>query len=217
MSLLSVYCILSLGILNVLTNAAVVKNNRPKGRQLYTIWLFYCFFFSWFTLFICRRFLDLALVTTKAPVSKLLTEKPTPKLVSRERKLTRRERCCNLGRKVAKIGETCTYSPDVDHIYPNSHYHQMKTAVWTRRSHPINRRLLPKCKPFKAFYEKCCHYEFSLITEDLLRAKRKINQYLKDIRKHEAGVEREGSADEVGGLPEAQDQGINKKQLVNSQ
>lgn len=169
-------------------------------------------FFPRFTLFFCR-FLDLALVTTKAPVSKLLTEKPTPKLVSKERKLTRRERCCNLGRKVAKIGETCTYSPNVDDIFPNSHWHQMKTAVWTRRSHPINRRLLPKCKPFKVFYEKCCNYEYSLITEDLLRAKRKIKQYLKEIRKHEAGVEGEGSADEVGGLPQAQDQ----KQLVNSQ
>lgn len=36
---------------------------------------------------------------------------------------------------------------------------------------------------------------------------------MKEIRKHEAGVEGEGSADEVGGLPQAQDQ----KQLVNSQ
>ena len=43
MSLLSVFCILSLGILNVLANAAVVKNNRPKGWQFYAIWLFYLF------------------------------------------------------------------------------------------------------------------------------------------------------------------------------
>ena len=130
------------------------------------------------------------------------TEKPTP---SEEKMLSRRERCCNLGREVAKIGDTCIYSPNVGHIYPDSHYHQMKTSVWTRRSHPINRRLLHKCKPYKAFYEKCCKYEDSLIAQDLLLAKRKIKQYLREIRKKQEEDENEGSVNEKGGLPEEQE------------
>lgn len=118
----------------------------------------------------------------------------------KRKKFTRREKCCNLGREVAKIGETCTYSSDVDHISPDKHYHQMKTAVWKRRNHPINRRLLPKCKPFKVFYEKCCRYEYSLIEADLLKAKKRIKQYLKEVRKNEVEDDQGSSSDE-GGFP----------------
>lgn len=131
------------------------------------------------------------------------TDNPAHATLSvRGKKLSKRERCCNLGKEVAKIGETCTYTSNIDHIYPDSHFHQMKTSVWTRRSRPIKQRLLQKCKPFKVFYEKCCHYEYSLITRDLLKAKRRIKQYLREIRKNEAGDDDEGSAIQQGGLPE---------------
>lgn len=101
---------------------------------------------------------------------------------------------------MAKIGETCDYTSNVDHISPDKHFHQMKTAVWTRRSHPINRRLLPKCKPFKVFYEKCCRYEYYLIEADLLKAKKKIKHYLKQVRKNEV-EEDQGSSNDGGDLP----------------
>ena len=131
---------------------------------------------------------------TESSTSETKSEKPL------KVKLTRREKCCNLGREVAKIGETCDYTSNVDHISPDKHFHQMKTAVWTRRSHPINRRLLPKCKPFKVFYEKCCRYEYHLIEADLLRAKKKIKHYLKQVRKNEV-EEDQGSSSDEGGLP----------------
>ena len=76
----------------------------------------------------------------------------------------------------------------------------MKTAVWTRRSHPIKRRLLAKCKPFKVFYEKCCRYEYYLIEDDLVRAKKKIKDYLTVVRKNEV-EEDQGSSSDEGGLP----------------
>jgi len=184
----SVHFVVSIAVFNVVINAAVVINRSEK---------------------------DFELPTTKAPESKVQTDDPKHSdLAIRLKKLSRRDRCCNLGKEVAKIGETCTYSPNGDHIYPDSHYHQMKTYVWIRRSHPINRRLLHKCKPFKVFYEKCCHYEYSLITQDLLRAKRKIQQYLREIRKNDA-VEDQGSLNEQGGLPE--EGNSQKSQLIASQ
>lgn len=148
-------------------------------------------------------FSDFAWQSTKAPASSVpRTGNPRRgESPDRSKKLSRREKCCNLGKEVAKIGETCTYAANVDRIHPDSHFHQMKTSVWMRHSHPITRRSLQKCKPFKVFYEKCCHYERSLITKDLLEAKRKINQYLREIRKNEAD-EDEGSSNEQGGLPE---------------
>lgn len=133
---------------------------------------------------------------TENSTSEVETEKPF------KVKLTRREKCCNLGREVAKIGETCSYTSNVDRISPDKHFHQMKTAVWTRRSHPINKRLLPKCKPFKVFYEKCCQYEYYLIEADLLRARIKIKRYLKQVRKNEV-EEDQGSSNDEGGLPVA--------------
>lgn len=196
------YCLVSLALFNVVINAAIVINRSEKGWSSYATTFFGLFllYFDWncwivpFSGFSASR-------TTKSPASKTAE----PSAHSREqavigRKLSRRDRCCNLGREVAKIGETCTYTPNVDHIYPDSHFHQMKTSVWTRRSHPIKRRLLQKCKPFKVFYEKCCHYEYSLITKDLLQQKRRIKQYLREIRKNEV-VEDEGSSNEQGGLP----------------
>ena len=131
---------------------------------------------------------------TESSTLETKSEKP-PKV-----KLTRRDKCCNLGREVAKIGESCGYTSNVDHISPDKHFHQMKTAVWTRRSHPINQRLLPKCKPFKVFYEKCCRYEYYLIEADLRKAKKKIKHYLKQVRKNEV-EEDQGSSNEEGGLP----------------
>lgn len=120
---------------------------------------------------------------------------------ARGKKLSRRERCCILGKEVAKIGQTCTYTTDADHISRNSHYHQMKTSVWMGDRHPIKRRLLLKCKPYKSFYEKCCKYESSLITKDLLQAKREIEKYLRKMKKNEV-QEDEGSSDVAkGGLP----------------
>ena len=103
----------------------------------------------------------------------------------RGKKISRKERCCSLGKDVAKIGIKCTYTENIDNIYPNSHYHQMKSSIWmTVKRQPINERLLQKCKPYKVFYEKCCLLEYSLIEEDLRRKRKKLTQYLRQIRKN---------------------------------
>lgn len=125
-------------------------------------------------------------------------------LSSKGKKVSRRERCCILGKEVAKIGETCTYVANPEHIGRNSHYHMMKTSVWMRHSHPIKLRSLQKCKPYKSLYEKCCKYESSLITRDIQEARRKIKKYFRKVRKNDVREDEESSDDSQGGRPSEQ-------------
>lgn len=171
----SVYCVAFVALLSLLTKGAVVVNKSENLK-------------------------DFGLRSVKTQATERSPERPQTETVFKAKKLTRKEKCCNLGRDVAKIGETCTYTTNVGDISPNKHFHQMKTAVWTRRSHPINRRLLAKCKPHKVFYEKCCNYEYSLIEQDLIKERKKIKQYLRQVRKNEV-EEDQGSSSDEGGLP----------------
>ncbi|KAK3717304.1 hypothetical protein QZH41_002309 [Actinostola sp. cb2023] len=102
----------------------------------------------------------------------------------KKRKATRRERCCHLGRRMAKIGESCKYVTTLASIRPdNSHYHKLKTKVWVNAEKPVIRvKLLRKCKRFKAFYEKCCVYESRLIDQDLKRMIKRLKKYLRKIK-----------------------------------
>lgn len=145
---------------------------------------------------------DFSWRSRKVPGSTMKTHNPEQSaLSSKTRKISRRERCCILGKEVAKIGETCTYAANPEHIGRNSHYHMMKTSVWMRHSHPIKLRSLQKCKPYKSLYEKCCKYESSLITRDIQEARRKIKKYFRKARKNSVR-EGEGSSDDSqGGRP----------------
>ena len=99
-------------------------------------------------------------------------------------KFKRKERCCDLGRKMAKIGESCTYATTMAQIHPNAaHYHMMKTSVWTKHPHPIKIRRLQKCKRYKAYFQKCCFYESSQIDEDIRRMSKKVNLLRKRFSK----------------------------------
>lgn len=129
-------------------------------------------------------------------------------------KPSRRQRCCNLGKDVAKIGEACTYTSNIDRINPNEHYHQMKTAIWMSPTpHPINRRLLAKCKPYKVFYEKCCRYEYSSIEEELVKTRKKLTKYLREVRKNEVKEDQGSAANNEGGLPVEQDISHNRHRI----
>ncbi|PFX17775.1 uncharacterized protein LOC111340393 [Stylophora pistillata] len=165
----SVYSIAFVVLFSFLTNGAVIVNNSENLKDF---------------------------VETQATGGS--TAKPRTEEAEKPKKLTRREKCCNLGRDVAKIGETCRYTSNVDEISPNRHFHQMKTAVWKRTSHPINRRLLAKCKPHKVFYEKCCNYEYSQIEQDLIKERKMIHSFLRQLRKNtveeDEGVTSDGAS-----------------------
>ena len=94
-------------------------------------------------------------------------------LVNRDFK--RKTKCCDLGRKMAKIGETCEYATTMANIHPNfAHFHMMKTSVWTSHSQPIKARRLQKCRKYKAYFKKCCLYESSQIEKDLQHLRKRV-------------------------------------------
>lgn len=102
----------------------------------------------------------------------------------RRRKSTRKEKCCLLGRKMAKIGDSCTYASSLTSIKPDfRHFHKMKTKLWINSERPVVKvKLLRKCKRFKAFYEKCCSYESEMIEMDIKRMIKRLKNFLKKRR-----------------------------------
>ncbi|CAH3106392.1 unnamed protein product [Pocillopora meandrina] len=171
---ISIYCITLVVLFSFLTKGAVIVKNSENLK-------------------------DFDVRPAKTQATDGSTAKPRTEEAEKLKKLTRREKCCNLGRDVAKIGETCRYTSNPDEISPNRHFHQMKTAVWKRTSHPINRRLLAKCKPHKVFYEKCCNYEYSQIEQDLIKERKMIHSYLRQLRKNT--VEEDGVSSDGGSHP----------------
>lgn len=173
---ISIYCITLVVLFSFLTKGAVIVQNSENLK-------------------------DFDVRPAKTQATDGSTAKPRTEEAEKLKKLTRREKCCNLGRDVAKIGETCRYTSNPDEISPNRHFHQMKTAVWKRTSHPINRRLLAKCKLHKVFYEKCCNYEYSQIEQDLIKERKMIHSYLRQLRKNtveeDKGVSSDGGSHPV--------------------
>ncbi|XP_032237006.1 uncharacterized protein LOC116617915 [Nematostella vectensis] len=111
-----------------------------------------------------------------------LLKRPTQK--PQKRKMSRKDRCCSLGREMAKIGEACVYATTLASIAPNNeHFHKMKTKIWIHPARPFKNVRLRKCKKYKVAYEKCCAYEADLIDQDLKRMLNRLQEFFEKRRR----------------------------------
>jgi len=143
--------------------------------------IIFCFLISSVLLMIQGDSLSLrkqqkVLTGNEVSVRTKFTEKPPKRIFGTVRYFKQTKvKCCDLGRKMAKIGESCEYATKMANIHRNfAHFHMMKTSVWTKHSHPIEVRRLKKCRRYKGYFEKCCIYESSQIDKDLQRMRKRV-------------------------------------------